>query len=524
MKIRHFQLVTCRYALAIALACTLAPADAAQAARLTVAQPADIRSTNPGVNRDNTTDGVVLHMVEGLVGYRNDGSVAPLLAKSVAVSADGLTYTFTLRQGVTFHNGQEMTSADVLWSWNRYMDPKTGWRCVSDFDGRGIVKVTGVEAPDAYTVVMTIDHKSAVFLDTLARTDCGMTAILHKDSINADGSWNKPIGTGPFQFKDWKRGEYVDLVAFPDYQSPGGDKPDGYVGAKQPGFDELRFVVVPDPSSVKAGLLSGALDAAQIARTDFAELREDKRVHLEYPQEAAKHVLLFQTQDPLLGNVKMRQAIAAALDIPQIVAVASEGIGRVNPSAVYTGSAFHSKLHDQGYQYDPAKAKQLLQEAGYKGQELVIQANKRGHVPSYQAAVMVQAMLQAVGVNARIDVLEWATHLDRFNTGNFQLSSFSYSSRMDPALSYEQFSGDKAKQPRKVWGDPQAQKLIDQSFEESDPAKRQALFDQLHELMLAQAPMIMLYNGSDPWGVNRRVTGFTVFEGKPRAWETRPAQ
>src|SRR5690606_37000035 len=116
------------------------------------------------------------------------------------------------------------------------------------------------------------------------------------------------------------------------------------------------------------------------------------------------------------------------------------------------GSAFHSKLHDQGYQYDPAKAKQLLQEAGYKGQELVIQANKRGHVPSYQAAVMVQAMLQAVGVNARIDVLEWATHLDRFNTGNFQLSSFSYSSRMDPALSYEQFSGDKAKQPRKVWG------------------------------------------------------------------------
>src|SRR5690606_16099008 len=253
MKIRHFQLVTCRYALAIALACTLAPADAAQAARLTVAQPADIRSTNPGVNRDNTTDGVVLHMVEGLVGYRNDGSVAPLLAKSVAVSADGLTYTFTLRQGVTFHNGQEMTSADVLWSWNRYMDPKTGWRCVSDFDGRGIVKVTGVEAPDAYTVVMTIDHKSAVFLDTLARTDCGMTAILHKDSINADGSWNKPIGTGPFQFKDWKRGEYVDLVAFPDYQSPGGDKPDGYVGAKQPGFDELRFVVVPDPSSVKAG-------------------------------------------------------------------------------------------------------------------------------------------------------------------------------------------------------------------------------------------------------------------------------
>ncbi|MBV7481407.1 ABC transporter substrate-binding protein [Bordetella sp. BOR01] len=522
MKIRHFPLITWYRTLALALTLALAPA-AVLADRLTVAQPADIRSTNPGVNRDNTTDGVVMHMVEGLVGYRNNGSVAPLLAKSVQVSDDGLTYTFTLRKGVKFHNGQEMTSADVLWSWNRYMDPHTGWRCLSDFDGRGIVKVTGISAPDAGTVVMTIDHKSAVFLDTLARTDCGMTAILHKDSVKPDGSWDKPIGTGPFQFKEWKRGEYVDMVAFPGYQSPGGDKPDGYVGAKRPGFDELRFVVVPDPSSVKAGLLSGALDAAQIARTDFAELRQDKRVHLEYPQEAAKHVLLFQTQDPLLSNVKMRQAIAAALDIPQIVAAASEGIGRVNPSAVYAGSAYHSALHDRGYQYDPARAQQLLKEAGYQGQELVIQANKRGHVPSYQAAVIVQAMLQAVGVNARIEVLEWATHLDRFNTGKFQLSSFSYSSRMDPALSYEQFSGDKAKQPRKVWDDPRAQELIDRSFEESDPARRQALFDQLHELMLAQAPMIMLYNGSDPWGVNSRVSGFTVFEGKPRAWETRPA-
>ncbi|MFX8616583.1 ABC transporter substrate-binding protein, partial [Acinetobacter baumannii] len=85
------------------------------------------RSTNPGVNRDNTTDGVVLNMVEGLVGYRENGTVAPLLAKSVDLSEDGLTYTFQLRDGVKFHNGAPLTSADVLWSWQRYMDPKTDW-------------------------------------------------------------------------------------------------------------------------------------------------------------------------------------------------------------------------------------------------------------------------------------------------------------------------------------------------------------------------------------------------------------
>ncbi|MBB1219776.1 ABC transporter substrate-binding protein, partial [Klebsiella pneumoniae] len=115
------------------------------------------------VNRDNTTDGVVLNMVEGLVGYRENGTVAPLLAKSVDLSEDGLTYTFKLRDGVKFHNGATLTSADVIWSWQRYMDAKTDWRCRSDFDGRNGLKVTDVTAPDAQTVIMKIDRKSAVF-------------------------------------------------------------------------------------------------------------------------------------------------------------------------------------------------------------------------------------------------------------------------------------------------------------------------------------------------------------------------
>src|SRR6218665_51732 len=129
--------------------------------------------------------------------------------------------------------------------------------------------------------------------------------------------------------------------------------------------------------------------------------------------------------------------------------------------------------------YAPAKARLLLQQAGYRGQPIVIQANKRAHVPSYTVAVLSQAMMQAAGINAQIEVLEWATQLDRYNSGNYQMSSFTYSSRLDPALSYEQFSGSKAVQPRKVWDDPDAQRLIVQSFVEADSKKRQALFDQL---------------------------------------------
>jgi peptide/nickel transport system substrate-binding protein len=503
-------------ALLASLACGVAHA----AQPVVVAQPADIRSTNPGVNRDNSTDGVVLSIVEGLVGYRDNGTVAPLLAESVSLSDDKLTYTFKLREGVKFHNGAVMTSADVLWSWTRYMDPKTDWRCMSEYDGRNGLKVEAVSAPDPRTFVMKINRPSAIFMDSLARTDCAMTGILHKDSVKADGSWDKPIATGPFKLTEWKRGEYVMLDAFKDYKSPPGDKPDGYVGAKQPKVDQIKFLVVPDPSTVKAGLQSGAIDAAQVTNTDVVELKASKNVQVLVPVDAVKHSLLFQTNDPVMKNEKLRQAIAASLDIPQIVAAASDNLGTVNNSAVHTGSAFYSNVQKQAYKYDPAKAQQLLKESGYKNEKIVIYANKRAHVPSYSVAVLTQAMMQAVGINAQIEVLEWATQLDRYNRGNYQISSFSYSSRLDPALSYEQFAGAKAEQPRKVWDDPQAQKLIDESFVESDPAKRQVLFDQLHGLMLKQTPLIVLFNGADSWGVNSRIKGFSVWEGKPRVWET----
>eukprot|EP01042_Synura_sphagnicola_P024324 gene24324-31128_t len=101
------------------------------------------------------------------------------------------------------------------------------------------------------------------------------------------------------------------------------------------------------------------------------------------------------------------------------------------------------------------------------------------------------------------------------------MSSFSYSSRLDPALSYEQFSGDKLKQPRKVWDDPAAQKLIDESFVESDTKKRQVLFDQLHAMMLTKVPMIMLYNVTDSWAVRKRITGFTGVGAFINSWAAR---
>lgn len=506
------------------LAPVLPVATSAAASEAKIALTADILSTNPGVNRDDNTDGVLLNLVEGLVGYGEGGTVKPLLAKSVDISGDGLTYTFKLRKGVTFQNGATFTSADVLWNWKRYTDPATKWRCLPDVNGTNGLKVTSVEATDAETVIMHLDKPSALFLDTLARTDCGGTGMLSSASLNADGSWNKPIGTGPYELVDWEKGQSISLKKFDGYKSPDGAGFDGYVGNKTPHVDEAIFVVVPDASTVKAALLSGDVDVAQALTSDVAELKSAKGIVVLTPSDASKHALLFQTNDPLFKDVRFRQAIAAALDITQLVGFASDGLSNPSNSAVFGASPYNDNEQKKTFQYDPQKAKELLAQSSYKGETIKLIANKRSPMPSSQVALVAQSMLQAVGIKVEIEILEWAAQLEKYNSGDYQMMSFSYSSRLDPALSFEQFAGDKAKQPRKIWDNPNALALVDKAKIVTDPAKRQQIFDQLHEMMLADTPLIILYNGLTAWAFRERVENFKPWEGKPRLWGMMVAQ
>lgn len=505
-------------ALPLALAGFSAPA-AAQT--VSVSLRADIRSLNPGVNRDDTTDSVVLHMVEGLVALKENGTVGPLLAASVSPSADGLAYTFALRRNLKFHNGAALTSADVLWSWNRYMDPKTDWRCLSEFDGRNGLKVESVTAPDAYTVVMRLNKPSALFLDSMARPDCGMAAVLHKSSVNADGSFVAPVGTGPFKFGEWKRGESVTVTKFEGYVSPPGKVPDGYTGAKRPLVDAVKFVVIPDPATTKAALLSGAIDAAEVMATDLTDVQKNGNCEVKTTVAGGKRVLLFQTRDPVLGNLKIRQAIGASLDLRQMVAALTRGLTRPNASVIHRGSPYYTEVQRQlGYVHDPALARKLLQEAGYKGEKIKLLTNKRPGMGSFELALMAQQMMQAIGLNVEIEVLEWATQLDRYNKGNYQMMAFSYSPRLDPALSFEQIAGPKDKQARKVWDNPEALALIDKASVVSNEAERSRMFDELHKQFMRDLPMIMIYNPVDVNALQKRLQGYTPWvASKPRLWE-----
>lgn len=478
----------------------------------------DIRSLDPGTNRDANTDIVQTHLYEGLVGFREDASVGPMLAEKVDVSEDGKTYTFTLRDGVKFSNGAPLTSEDVLFAWKRYTDPATGWRCLNEVDGRGAVKVTGVEAKDAKTVAFTLEKPSALFLGTLARPDCGSTGIFHKSSLGQDGKWKEPVTTAPFKLGEWKRGEYVELLRNDNYVPLPG-KRDGLVGNKTVSIPKVRFLVIPDESTTKAALQSGALDIIYDAENaDVAAFKADKTVVTSTAPTMGISSFMVQTKDPLLSDVRMRKALLLSIDFAELVDQVTAGLAKPSHSPIPPPSAYFKAAQAAPIARDLAAAKKLLAEAGYKGQPIKLLTNTR-YQPMYDQAILAQAMAKEAGINIELEVTDWGTQQDRYLAGNYQLMSFSFSSRLDPSLSFEMFSGDKTKQPRKVWDNPEAAKLLAETMVTADPAKRQTLLDRLEALFRADVAMIAVYSGVRTSASRGDVAGYESWSlGSPRAW------
>ncbi len=479
---------------------------------------ADIRSTDPGMNRDANTDAVVLHTVEGLVAYKDDLSITPMLAKSVETSPDGKTYTFKLRDGLVFSNGAPLTSDDVLFAWKRYMEPANNWRCLPEFDGRGLTKVTNVETPDPATIVFTLEKPSGLFLTTMARTDCGETGIYHRSSLDADGKWKEPIGTGPFKLGDWKRAQYIELLRNDRYAALPG-KPDGRAGNKTPLVPKVRFIIIPDPSAAKAGLMSDSIDvAALIPEADVPEYKASKDVHVDSVATMEINALLFQTRDPLLKDARIRRAFLLALDLPQLVDAVSEGQSKPSTSIIPSPSAFYGKAQAELPKRDLAAAKKLLAEAGYKGEPIKMITTKR-YEQFFNASVLAQAMVQEAGIKLDLEVLDWATELDRYTKGDFQAMSFGYSARLDPSLSFEMVAGDKDKQPRKVWDNKEGLALLAKSMEVTDKDERQKLFDQMEALFRQDVALIPLFAVFQSGAVRNNVVGYHNWAlGQPRAW------
>ncbi len=509
--------------LVVLLAALLMPSLAAAQSQLRLSLATDIRGLMPGISPDDSTGSVLQQVYEGLVAWRADGTVAPMLARDISVSPDGMKYTFALRQGVVFHNGQTLSAKDVVWTWKTFLDPAAKWPCRGNFDGTRGLRIAGVEEVDPLTVAFTLAVPAPAFLSTMARADCDSAGIAHPDSVDASGAWTKAIGTGPFRVAEWRRGQYVDLVRHEQYTAR--DEPsDGYAGRKTASIERIRFLIIPDPAAVKAALLAGNIDLWAAIDPKYAkELAGDRRMTVRSSPVSSVNALVMQTEDPVLSDVRLRRAINAAIDYAALAEAITDGYAKPNTSPVPSSSRYFGPVEKQGHVYDQGLARRLLAESGYKGQPVKIITNSR-FAAMYDIAIAVQAMLVAVGISAEVETLEFGAQLDRYFRGQYQLMVFNYTPYLDPMFVFDRFTGDKRKQADRVWSNPHAIELVGK-LAMTRPEDRQPIYDELHRLFIADSPMIVWSSGVSVAAHTAAVKGYAPWAGrKPRLWNVEVAR
>jgi peptide/nickel transport system substrate-binding protein len=503
-------------ALAAALAFGVAGAARAETTLRTMIA-SDLRGLMPGVSPDIPTGTVLQQIYEGLVAWRNDGTVAPMLAEAIDASPDGRSVTFTLREGLRFHNGAPVTAREVAWTWSRYLDPKTNWPCRANFDGTRQIKLLGVEVLDERRVLFRLAEPAPTLLSMMARSDCDSAGIAHPDSVDAEGRWTGAIGPGPFRLEEWRRGQFVQLAAFAGYRSR-TDPADGLAGAKRAGLDHIRFTLVPDPSAARVALEAGDIDLlSDIDPTTFKELEGKPGLKRQASPTAALNTIVFRSTDPVLADARVRQGIVAAIDAEGLRSGVYEGLGSPATSLVPATSRAFTAVEREALPYDPARARDLMRAGGYRGGRVTITTNNQFPLMK-DTAILVQAMLQAAGMEASVEVLEFGAQLQKYLRGDFQLMVWNITPYLDPVFTFDRFIGAPDGAADKVWRSEAANNLLARLFTAS-ASERQPVIDDLHRLFLRDAPLAVWLNRDTLVATRDTVEGFQPWPGvKPRFW------
>jgi peptide/nickel transport system substrate-binding protein len=334
----------------------------------------------------------------------------PVLAESVEVSEDGLTYTFPLRKGVKFHNGEELQAEDVVASMNR-------WLTISS-RAKVLLANAKFEEVDPYTVKLTVESATSDVLILIA-SQAQFPSITTKEIIEsapAEGI-TEYIGTGPYKFKEWKQDQYIHLVKYDEYQSPAG-APSGFAGTKEAPTENLYFHFVTDHSTRIAGVKTGQYDVADsIPIESYDELAAVSDLELQsFPGGAL--TAFFNTREGLLADVKIRQAILAAFNNEEIMlaSFAKPELYSLAPGYLNSNQTLWSNEAGAEYynQNNPEKAKQLLAEAGYNGEEITLLTTK-DYNEMYTATLVIQEQLRQIGLNVKVDNYDFPTFLETKN-------------------------------------------------------------------------------------------------------------
>ena len=359
--------------------------------------------------------GEIVHynILEGLTKINVDGTVTPLLAESWEVSPDGKSYVFKLRKGVKFQDGEAFDAAAVKFSFERAKaEGSTNKAKKAVFDN-----ISSISTPDAHTVILVLNNADGTMPFRLGEN----TAVILSPKSAATTA-ARPVGTGPYQFDSWQKGQAVSLSKWAGFRNPGAIK-----------ISKVTFRFINDSAAQTAALLAGDVDGIPRfgAGSSIKQFQADSRFKVEFGETAGKGILALNNKKAPLDDVRVRRAIMHAIDRKAFIDGVLDGLGKPIGSHFAPTDAGYLDL-TKVYPHDPEKAKALLKEAGVQTPlNLTLTLPPPGY--ARKGGEVVAAQLAKVGINAKIENVEWAQWLSGTFKGNFDMTIINHVEPLDYA-------------------------------------------------------------------------------------------
>lgn len=451
-------------------------------------------------------ENIAFNVFSGLTTYDSKtGQIIPDLAESWETK-DNITWTFHLRKGVQWQKGYgEFTAADVIYSYRRILDPATASPYVSELTG-----IESMNAPDPYTVVIKLKAANGGFLHTVASYHQGQ--IVKKEAIEAAGGqvrW-KPVGTGPYYLDSIDVNSRIVLK-----------RHDGYYKGPAP-VATLDFHIIKDDATAAIALRNGEIDLLmRESREEQLQTLKDAGFKMNHVDNYASTLKVVNLTDPILKDVRVRQAIAYAIDYPAITTAISPTLQTAAYSLLMPWMDVYSKDAPE-YKFDPEKAKKLLAEAGYaKGFTLkVLNTSAQGVTEQQQLEI---DYLSQVGIKMELELVDTPTYNQRRNKGDFMMAG-----RLLPAVNpdmilFSYLHPDNTA-PKGLNGarynNPEATAAMEAARAEADPEKRMAYYAKVQKIAMTELPYIPATAGNVYWPSKTNVTGVNInYLAQVNFWE-----
>ena len=503
-------------ALAACSAASLAGATAAGAVTrggvMVYGRYADSLFLDPVLNDANVDIWILSNLYDTLLLPTDDGKgVQPGLASAYALAADGKSITLTLRDGIAFSDGSPITAEDVKWSLDRARDPKEGiWNFIDESIG-------SVDIKDPKTIVLTLKHPDPAIVPGLSVFN---NAIMPKKLVEAmpgatlddkaKAFAEHPVGSGPFAFQSWSRGQTMKLVKNTHYWRQGAD------GKPLPYLDGVTFEILPDDATRLLKVQSGELDGSEfVPFSRVEEMKADPKLTMElYPSTKVTYgnfnvrPKLKSGADNPLSNVKVRQALNFAADKDAIIAIVTHGVGTPMSSYMSSATPLHAGTGTE-FPTDPAKAKALLKEAGFESGLHFSCLVLAGNVDEIGIATALQQMWADVGVKLDIEQVDNATLTSRYRDADFSMRLGYWTDDIADPSEITSYFGyfPNIESQHSGWNDPAFNALFEASQQELDVPKRTAQYAKM-QTMYRDGPTVPLYESPYPVVLKKSVKGF----------------